>query len=359
MKILLWSTLYYPNIGGLEKMVHTLALALRDKGHDVQVICDGKKNDAFFIEGIPVRSFPFTSALFNYRLPIIRQILCEISDLIDGFSPDVIHIHGWYECYSFYQSRILEKKTTAVCMTLHGLLEQLHYDTDNCKKVWQRAQAVSAVSKAITPDKDHTYLQTIHNGLPLSKSPLKPLPKNRLLLIGRLTEEKCYSVAFRALKILLETHPDVEMTLVGDGPDYQMLLELKTSLNLPIRMEGFVEPSLVEEYIDRASLILVPSSYESFSLAALEAALRARPVVASSVLGLKEVIEDQKTGILVEPNNPHTLAKAASSLLSNPSLMEEMGKAAYERACELFTLEVTVTKYLKMYEKALSNYSCA
>ncbi len=360
MKILLWPTLFFPNIGGLEKMVHSLALELRDKGHEVLVLAHAPKQEEFSVEGVPVFTFPFLTALFRYRLPVIRENLNAVSKILDTFYPDVVNIHGWIEAFAFYQTRILEKREVPVCLTIHGLLEQEHYQTENCVKLWQRVQAVTAVSDAVIPNEPHPFIQTIHNGLPLSKKPLKPLPKNRLLLVGRLTGEKCFHIAFHALKLLLLDHPNLHLTLVGDGPDYDKLWKLKEELQLPVTMPGFASPDEVEDFIDQSTLILVPSSYESFSLVALEAALRGRPVVASRVLGLKEVVEDQKTGLLIEPENPEALAKAIDSLLLDPPRMEKMGKAAFERASNLFTIETTTNNYLRTYEQAahFCHHSC-
>ncbi len=352
MKILLWPTMYFPNIGGLEKMVHSLALALLRKGHEVLVISNSEKTETFSIDAIPIFTFPFIDALFKYRLLSIRQILKEISHLFHTFSPDVVNIHGWFECFSFYQTRILEKSSIPVCLTVHGLLEQKHYQTENCLKLWHRAQAVSAVSHAVVPSEPHPCIQTIYNGLPIPKTPLAPLPRNRLLLVGRLTEEKCFHIAFHAFKLLLNRYPDLQLTLIGDGPEYEALSKLKQSLNLSIDMPGFILPHAVQDFIDRSTLILIPSSYESFSLVALEAALRGRPVVASRVLGLKEVVEDQKTGLLVEPQNPEALATAIDTLLSHPLQMEQMGKNALQRASSLFSIETTANNYLSLYEQA-------
>ena len=124
-------------------------------------------------------------------------------------------------------------------------------------------------------------------------------------------------------------------------------------------MPGFISPHDVHDFFDRSTLVIIPSSYESFSLVALEAALRGRPVVASGVLGLKEVVEDGKTGLLVEPENPSALAAAIHTLLSNPLQMEQMGKAAFERASHLFNIETTTNNYLRMYERSanLCNHS--
>lgn len=353
--------MYFPNIGGLEKMVHSLATALLDQGHEILVLANAEKTDAFLIDKISVFTFPFVNALFTYQLLSIRDILQKVSQLFDDFKPDIVNIHGWFECFAFFQTRILEKRAIPVCLTIHGLLEQTHYQTENCLKVWHRSQAVNTVSSALSLELSHPFLQTIYNGLPLSQTPTKPLPKNRLLLIGRLTKEKCFEVAFHSFKRLLQRHFDLQLTLIGDGPEYEMLDQLRTSLSLPIEMLGFIPPDEIQHHIDRATLVLVPSSYESFSLVALEAALRARPVVASRVFGLKEVVEDQQTGILVEPQNPQQLALAVDTLLSDPTRMERMGKIAQERAFRLFNIETTTNQYLSMYEQAshLYHHSCS
>ena len=248
MKILLWPTLFFPNIGGLEKMVYSLAVSLRSRDHEVVILSNSQKQEELSIEGIPVFTFPFLSSLFKYRLPLIREILEGVFELLETFSPDVVNIHGWFECFAFYQARALEKSKVPVCLTVHGLLEQEHYQTKNCLKLWHRAQAVSIVSNAIVPDEPHPFLQTIYNGLPLSKTPLKPLCKNELLLVGRLTEEKCFHVAFRSLKLLLPDYPNLRLTLIGNGPDYDMLWQLKQSLDLPIEMPGFVPPHDVQDF---------------------------------------------------------------------------------------------------------------
>jgi len=357
MKILLWAPLFFPNIGGLEKMVYSLAVSLQSRDHEVIVLANAKKKEELSIGGIPVFTFPFISSLFEYRLPLIRETLEGVFELLERFSPDVVNIHGWFECFAFYQARIFEKSKVPVCLSLHGLLEQESHQTENCLKLWNRAQAVSTVSDAIVPDIPHPFIQTIYNGLPLSKTPLKALCKNELLLVGRFSEEKCFHVAFHSLKLLLPDHPNLRLTLVGDGPDYDKLLQLKQSLDLPIEMPGFVSPHETQDFFDRSTLVIIPSSYESFSLVALEAALRGRPVVASSVLGLKEVVEDGKTGLLVEPEDPSALAAAIHTLLLNPLQMEQMGLAAFKRASNLFNIETTTDNYLRMYERSASAVS--
>ena len=78
MKILLWPTLFFPNIGGLEKMVYSLAVSLRSRDHEVVILSNSQKQEELSIEGIPVFTFPFLSSLFNHGLDISDLVFLEM-----------------------------------------------------------------------------------------------------------------------------------------------------------------------------------------------------------------------------------------------------------------------------------------
>jgi len=364
MRILLWPTHYLPHIGGLEIMTHALAIQLKNIGHKVFVISNHSNSLEFeenSIEGIKIFTFPFVTALFDYNLPLIKKILQKIDQIFEDFSPDIVNIHGWFECFAFYQVHILQKKSLPLCLTIHGLLEQSHYHTNFCLKLWSRASSVSTVSQALISslaqiEMTHHSLQLIYNGLPLPLSPLQPISNPlHLVLIGRLSEEKCFDVAFYAIKMLIAKYPNLKVHLLGGGILYKDLFQLRNSLELEhvIEMTDFLPPDQIYNYIDQSSAVIIPSSYESFCLVALQAALRARPVVASNVYGLKEVVEHNKTGILVEPKNPKTLAEGIDQLLSNFAKMKQMGEEAYMRGKTLFTIQNTAKNYVEMYENVV------
>jgi glycosyltransferase involved in cell wall biosynthesis len=271
-----------------------------------------------------------------------------------------VNIHGWFECFCFYQVRALEKRGIPVCLTIHGLLEQKHYQTDYCLKLWSLAKAVNTVSGALihslhADNLQHKGLRTIYNGLAIPTNPIKPINTKapHLVMIGRLTSEKNFNYGFHAVKNLVRKYPNIRLTLVGGGEDFIKLQQLKSELGLDncISMTDFVRPELVDAYIDQASIVLVPSYYESFCLVALQAAMRGRPVIASDVYGLKEVIEHNKTGLLVKPNDHKEISNAVDNLLSKPEKLITMGYAAYQRAINKFTIQNTTQSYLKMYQE--------
>jgi glycosyltransferase involved in cell wall biosynthesis len=174
-------------------------------------------------------------------------------------------------------------------------------------------------------------------------------------MVGRLTEEKRFIDGFQALALLRTQWPNLRLRLVGGGTMFGELQALRRSLQLEeaIEMTDFVPPPRVRGYIDAASIVLVPSRYESFGLVALDAAMRGRPVVASDVMGLKEVVVRGKTGLLVAPESPNLIAEAVDLLLSDPARMVAIGRHAADRAWEQFSIQTTARQYLEMYNRVV------
>ena len=160
-----------------------------------------------------------------------------------------------------------------------------------------------------------------------------------LLFVGRIQPLKGVDVALRTLHAL-ESHPHAHLVVVGgpSGPrgdeHLAMLKKLGDALGLADRVR-FEQPQpheLLSTYYRAADVCLVPSRSESFGLVALEAAACGTPVVASSVGGLATLVEEGRTGFLVDPPTPQAFAAAASTVLDDPLLAERMATAAVVRA---------------------------
>lgn len=366
MKILLWPLHYLPNIGGLEVMSHSLAKQLKAEGHEVLVIANNiqtREIKKFVINNITVYEFPFMNILAEKNLSLLKEIFKKLSEIVDEYCPDILNIHGWLESFSFYHTRVIQQKKLPTILTIHGLLEQKSYKTPECLKLWNSVKAVNLVSHAVAEELVHQgmptkRIQVIHNGLAVSSKPIKPIPQEpyKILMVGRLTGEKGFDLGFRAVSKLIQKYPQLTLTLIGDGILFEELQQLKRKLKLGkhVTMKGFVKPEEVKDYMDNASLVLVPSDYESFGLVALEAAMRGRPVIASDVCGLKEVVKHGETGLLVPPQDPDALANAIEQLLQDPIKIDKMGAAALKRAGEVFTIEASAQAYVALYQEVLN-----
>jgi glycosyltransferase involved in cell wall biosynthesis len=112
--------------------------------------------------------------------------------------------------------------------------------------------------------------------------------------------------------------------------------------------------SQVQELLNCADVLLLPSDLESFGLAALEAMACGVPVVCSRVGGVPEVVTDGVEGYLVEPRDVQTMADRALDILTNPERREQMGKAARQRATAQFCSTKIIPLYERLYERVLA-----
>ena len=199
----------------------------------------------------------------------------------------------------------------------------------------------------------------IHNALEAPIFDPQPLSFDppRLLCLGRLVAEKGFDLALTAFATILNRFPCTRLVIAGDGAERENLQKQMTELGLlnSIEFLGSVPPEKVAHLIDEATLVVIPSRLEGFGLVALEAALMARPVVATRAGGLPEVVVHEKTGLLVESENSHALAEAIAFLLNNPETARKLGRAARARAQEVFSWERHVDVYDALYRKVIDH----
>jgi glycosyltransferase involved in cell wall biosynthesis len=196
-------------------------------------------------------------------------------------------------------------------------------------------------------------VQVIHNGVPEARVEPVHRPVNGPIAgsVGRLSFEKGYDVLLRALPAL----PGVTGVLLSDGPDRERLAQLADELGVATRviMPGWVPDS--RQWLPTFDVFVQPSRLDSFPLSIIEAMLASRPVVATDVGGVSELVADGETGLLVPPDDPEALAEALGSLLGDPARRERMGEAGRSRAQEAFGFDQMVRSYESLYEELLDS----
>jgi glycosyltransferase involved in cell wall biosynthesis len=176
----------------------------------------------------------------------------------------------------------------------------------------------------------------------------------RLLCVGRLIPIKGHLVLLRALAQAHATVPEVTLDVAGRGPLEPALKAYARELGLDdaVRFLGFVSP--IRAAIEDAAVVVVPSLGEGFGMVALEAMERARPVIASAVGGLPEIVAEGETGLVVPPADAESLADAIVALAGDLPRGAEMGRAGRERALAEFTPERCVERVEELYVRALA-----
>jgi glycosyltransferase involved in cell wall biosynthesis len=174
----------------------------------------------------------------------------------------------------------------------------------------------------------------------------------RLLCVGRLIPVKGHLVLVRALAQARARVPGLTLDLAGHGPLEPALKAYVRELGLvdAVRFRGFVSP--VQAAIEDAAIVVVPSLGEGFGMVALEAMERARPVVASAVGGLPEIVVHGESGLVVPPGDAEALADALVELASDLPRAAAMGLAGRQRAVESFTPERATSGVEALYRRA-------
>jgi glycosyltransferase involved in cell wall biosynthesis len=168
--------------------------------------------------------------------------------------------------------------------------------------------------------------------------------------IGRLTGQKGVDVLLRAFALVERHHPTVKLILAGEGPDRPALARLAKSLGLRrVMFLGWREDAA--DIMADIDLLVVPSRWEGFGLVALEAMAMGKPVVASNVSALPEIVAHAETGLLVSPGDAAELAEAMMAILSDTKRAAEMGRAARERVLKEFPVERMARRMSGLYKQ--------
>ncbi len=168
-------------------------------------------------------------------------------------------------------------------------------------------------------------------------------------IIARLTEQKGHRYLIDAFAEVYRKNCDVRLLIVGDG-------ELMSELKGRVRQSGVEEAVLftgyrpdVSELLQALDVFVHPSLWEGFGLSILEAMDAAKPIIATRVSAIPELIEDTQSGVLVPPKDVSTLAKAMDAVAADGELRQRLGDTARLRREELFSLERMAAQTKRVY----------
>ena len=162
-----------------------------------------------------------------------------------------------------------------------------------------------------------------------------PAEPPEVLFAGRLSQEK-------GVLDLVEAANGLPLLVAGDGP-------LRDRVTNAL---GFVPHDELQRLYERAAIVACPSRREGFGVVCAEAMAHGRPVVASAVGGLLDLVVDGETGLLVPPSDPGALRRALERLLGDPELCARLGEAARERIRERFAWDAVLDATVALYEEA-------
>jgi glycosyltransferase involved in cell wall biosynthesis len=359
-----------------------LAVALREEGVKVNVVAPAAPGipSSDTIEGIHVDRFRYAPRKYE-KLAYTGNMASDVAsswtakfalvgflgaDFLHAvrarrlFEPQVIHAHWWFP-NGVVGAWLSSFAHVPLVTTLHGTDVRLVRTVGVAKPLFAHVLKHSAVVTTVS-----RWLQTETNSLVPEVHPVvAPMPvatdlfapgsgrdPRRLLFVGRFTEQKgldhlMHAVA--AMKI------PATLDIVGDGPNRGKLEQLSQQLGIAshIHWHGQMKPADLPRMYQRASAVVMPSVDEGLGLVAVEALLCETPVVAFDSGGLRDVIQHDRTGILVKAGDRDALARALDDLLARDGAGGDLGRAGRLYALSTFAPESAARRYAEIYRQVV------
>ena len=279
--------------------------------------------------------------------PGLRNLLWQLFYIAEaGVLADRLHRAGVFHLHNHFGNSSCSVAMIASAMggvpysyTLHGpmeLFEPMHWRID--VKI-ARAAFVACISHfarsqgMLFADPAHwERMHIVHCGVDPSLYAPAPRPEGVapvLLFVGRLAAIKGLLVLLDAVAALRPRYPDLQLVLVGDGPDRARLEARAAEPDLAgaVRFTGYRAQAEVADDLAACDVFVLPSFAEGVPVVLMEAMAARRPVVATRVAGVAELVEDGASGLLVPPGDPVALTAAIDRLLADASLRGRMGTA--------------------------------
>lgn len=364
MRVLFWSELFWPYIGGAEIVGAALIRALRPRGVEFAVVTSHawqRLPDRGSFHGVPVYRFPFRRALERGDVDLIFRLRRAVQELEQELAPDLIHFNCVAASVLFHLDARSRRAPGLFTVQQQALPNQRNGHATLLGRALRAADWVTAVSagalagvRCLVPEIT-LRSSLVYNGVERPAEEPAPLAVDSpcVLCLGRLVPAKGFDLALEAFARVCDRFPGVRMKIAGDGSERGRLEEQTRRLGLRARVDflGWIAPTDVPGVINQASVVLMPSRIEGLPVVGVQAALMGRPIIATRVGGLPEIVVHRETGLVVEPEDALGLADALALVLDNPLAAATWGQAARRHALGVFDWPRIVDGYEDLYRR--------
>lgn len=344
--------------GGAETMVLGLATALTDRGHRTVLIGpsggEGWLRDQAAASGLPWRSL-------DVRGPSDVSAVSRLARILVDEGVEVLHSHEF--TMAVFGAAASGLTGVRHVITMHG--GEYFAGTARRRVLTRAALTVSHASVTVS----HTSRTRLAGLLSMSAdrigvvyNGLSPQPGERsrtrdslgvsaecvMLAVGNLYPVKGHGVLLEAMARMRSSAP-ARLWVAGRGAELQALEQRASELGLAERVSFLGFRSDVADLLAAADIFVMPSLSEGLPMAVIEAMFASRPIVASAVGGIPELVRDGVTGLLVPPEDPDALAAALDRVASDPELRGSLGEAAARVADARLSKETMATRYSELY----------
>lgn len=365
------------NWGGAQRHVFDLAVSMRDKGHDVAVALGGDGTLRTKLESAGIYTHSIAGLGRDISIGKDAGSLKEMISIIRHRKPDILHMHSPKAAgLGSFAGRLLGVKS--IIHTVHG------WSFNENRPVHERI-AIAFFSwltmvfchKTILLSK-REHDQALHFPwvkeklilIPLGIKPqifvsidgakqaiakaisMTPTDFNKKTVIGTIAElhpNKGLPYLIKAFSEVVLQYPQAILVIIGDGQElttlHMLIKEAKMEQN--IFLAGYMDQA--SEYLKAFNIFVLSSLKEGLPYTILEAGTASLPVVATTVGGIPEIIEDMKSGVLVQPKNTRELAHALSFMIEHPEERRRYGAVLKEKVLKDFSMEKMISSVENLY----------
>jgi N-acetyl-alpha-D-glucosaminyl L-malate synthase BshA len=368
----------YPTFGGSGVMATELGMALSEKGHEVHFITYQQPvrlhfHPNIYYHEVTVPTYP----LFDFP-PYETALTSTMVNVIANNNLDLLHVHYAipHASAAYFARQILKKmgKDIPFITTLHGTdITLVGKDQTYAPVVTfsiNESDAITAVSNNLREETFRSFdiekeIHVIPNFVDMErfrqtdknhfKKMLAPADERILVHVSNFRKVKRVEDAIKVFAKVLAVMPS-KLLMIGDGPERQMAEELCRSLGIYNEVRFLGKQEQMDEILSIADLFLLPSQYESFGLAALEAMACGVPVISTNAGGLPEINVQGVTGFLSDIGDVEDMAHHAISILSDDAVLQTFKDAAMDQALT-FQKQKIIPVYEALYEQVLEEYT--
>ncbi len=363
MKILVLAHAYPRQRGDFAgAFIHRLNSALLKRSHDITVIAPADENSwgREELDGVEVMRIRYAPTKWQnvaykgtmdaaVRRPrgalAVASLILRQASIVRGFrrkGVKIVHSHWWIPGGL---TQFMSYSGIPHLLTLHGtdirIMESSLPARLVARRVIKGATTVTTVSNFLAEK------VSMLTGITRSKIKVLPMPTEIdggfesagggvVVTVGRLTAQKRVHILLKALQILRHGGRELQLKVIGDGPERDRLLRQATDLGIQDSVEfvGEVSPNQIASLVRSCDVFAFPAVDEGYGLAAAEALMLGIPVVAARSGGVIDTVPERGAGRLVEPDNPNALARAVEAVLTDSdarSKAREVGKSLREK----------------------------
>ncbi|MEM3011309.1 MAG: glycosyltransferase [Candidatus Bathyarchaeia archaeon] len=376
-------------IGGISSHVYGLSQALANRGIEVHVVtCDFPETPSYEIVG-GVHVYRFDS----YKIPapnflswvflMNKNMTKRAVEIIEAHNEqiDLVHAHDWLVANAAIDLKRLYGKPListihsteqgrrgGICndyqRTIHSVEVQLVHESSKviCCSEYMAKQVVDTFS--LPKEK----IVVVRNGVDVSEFNVKTdlssfrrryaKPEEKIILyVGRLVYEKGVHVLIGGIPKVLAEIPNVKLVIVGEGGMREELLKEAWDFGIAhkVLFTGFVDKKTLISLYKVSDVAVVPSLYEPFGITALEAMAAQVPVVVSDTGGLAEIVEHDKTGVKIYPDNSDSVAWGILRVLKDSAYRNKLRRNAYMKLLSDYSWNKIAEQTAKIYHEALQS----